>query len=132
MNRVFITGRLVKDPEKFKTDSGSVYARFAVADKKGMRKENDTNNTNFHDCICFGKQAESMCKYTRKGSQVVCYGTLDCRVVSRNGVRQKYWSVSCDLVEFVGEKVQFVDSDGNPETPKGAKEIDTNDEDIPF
>ena len=134
MNKLILVGRLVKDPEKFKTDSGVVYCRFCVADKKSYKKETDTNGTNFHDCVAFNKTAENLCKYVRKGSQVSIVGQLDCRVSQRDGIRQKMWSVQCEQIEFIGEKVQFadkIDGDTADDTPKGAKEID-NDEDIPF
>ena len=64
MNQVVLTGRLTKDVELKHTQSDKAVASFTLAvDKYG-------EGADFINCIVWGKQAENLCKYQEKGSQI--------------------------------------------------------------
>ena len=71
MNKVEMSGRLVKDVELSKSKAGNDYCNFTIAVKrKGV------DETDFFDCIAFGKQAETLVKYTEKGNRIIIVGTI--------------------------------------------------------
>ena len=73
MNLVVVSGNLVADPEKQSGKTGTVYAQFTVAES---RKTPAGEKTNFFSCTCFGKTAEFLSEYGRKGGRVWVEGEL--------------------------------------------------------
>lgn len=76
INRVFLIGRLTRDPE-YKTINQSSVVNFSVANNRiyvtnGEKKE----ETNFFDCVAWGKLAEIFKQYTSKGKQIAIEGRL--------------------------------------------------------
>lgn len=76
INRVFLIGRLTRDPE-YKTINQSSVVNFSIANNRiyvtnGEKKE----ETNFFDCVAWGKLAEIFKQYTSKGKQIAIEGRL--------------------------------------------------------
>jgi len=77
-NKVILIGNLTRDPELRSLPSGNSIARLGLAvnrtytDKEGTRKE----ETTFLDVDAFGKQAETIAKYCKKGSALFVEGRL--------------------------------------------------------
>lgn len=75
MNKVEIYGRLVRDVEQVKSKSGIDVGRFTLAvPRKGNKEETD-----FIDCISFGKLTETLIKYTEKGNRLLVTGSINIR-----------------------------------------------------
>ena len=77
LNLVMLLGRLTRDPELKQTGSGTSYCRFSIANNRnytqgGERKE----EVSFFNCVAWGKQAEIISRYCRKGKQVAIEGRL--------------------------------------------------------
>jgi len=78
LNRASLIGRVTKDPEVKALPSGKQVARFGVAtnytykDKDGKKVE----NVSFHNCVAFGKLAEIIGQYVKKGQEVYLDGDL--------------------------------------------------------
>lgn len=78
-NRVTIAGNLTRDVEMHYTPKGAAIAQFGMAmnrrwtDESGVKKESVT----FVDCKLFGKQAETLAQYTKKGDPLLLEGRLD-------------------------------------------------------
>jgi len=78
LNKVMIIGRLTRDPEIRSTSTGKNVASFAVAtgftwtDQSGQKKE----QTEFHNVIAWGKLADIIGQYLKKGKQVYIEGRL--------------------------------------------------------
>jgi len=143
LNKVIIIGNLTRDPELKSLPSGIQVANIGVAtnrvwkDKEGNKQE----NTEFHNVVIFGRQAETTAQYLRKGSSVLIEGRLQTRSWEADGIK-KY------RTEIIAESVQFgprKDGGGAPQTQQqdrqeAPKEEDTveypeeeiNPEDIPF
>lgn len=79
MNVVVISGGLGKDPEVKRTQSGSTIMNLVVA-VSDRRKNNQTGQweeiTHWVDCVMFGKRAESLSRFLRKGMKVTISGRL--------------------------------------------------------
>lgn len=79
MNVVVISGGLGRDPEVKQTKGGSTILNFSVA-VSDRRKNNQTGQweevTHWVDCVMFGKRAESLSRFLRKGMKVTVSGRL--------------------------------------------------------
>lgn len=81
VNKCILVGRLTKDPELKTLPQGSVVASFSVAtgrtwkDKDGKKQE----ETEFHNVVSFGKQAEIIAQYVKKGHELYVEGRLKTR-----------------------------------------------------
>ncbi len=120
VNRAILVGRLTRDPELRCLPSGVTVCGLRVAcsssrkDPEGERRE----KRNFFDVSVFGPSAESVSRYTRKGSRVAVDGRLDWREWE-TADQQKRQAVS-----IVADTVQFLDgpngsSEGGEEGDRG-------------
>lgn len=103
LNKVFIFGNLTRDPELRQTAGGQAVCSFAVAtnrvfkDKSGQKQE----QVEFHNVVAWGRQAEIINQYLRKGSSILVEGRLQTRSwQDPQGV--KHWKT-----EIVAEQIQL-------------------------
>ena len=81
LNKAIIIGNLTRDPELKALPSGTKVCTFGLAtnrvykDKEGNRQE----NTEFHNIVVFGRTAELVSQYLKKGSQALVEGRLQTR-----------------------------------------------------
>lgn len=102
MNIKFIHGRFVRDPEftKDETDEKKNRCKFTVATDRRYGDETD-----YHDCIVFGKRAAVIDKCFRKGSEIVLWGEDQGRSYDgKDGVKRKAWTVVVQDFDFCGSK----------------------------
>jgi single-strand DNA-binding protein len=144
LNKAMIIGNLTRDPEIKALPSGIKVASFSVAtnrvwkDKNGVKQE----NVDYHNVVVFGKQAEIVGQYMRKGSSILVEGRMQTRSWDdASGVKKYRTEVVVDRMQF-GPKREG----GAPASFGGApvedekKALDTieypeeeiNPEDIPF
>jgi single-strand DNA-binding protein len=125
INRVVLIGRLTKDPELRALPSGSNVCNLRVAcnasrsDGEGGYRE----KPNYFDVSAFGGAAESVSRYTRKGSRVAIDGRLEWREWESTD-QQKHQAVSvvADTVMFLdnpGERADGGRGDGEPSNDFG-------------
>lgn len=151
LNKAFLFGNITRDPELKSLPSGIKVVSFGLAtnrtwkDKNGVKQE----STSFHNIVSFGKQAEIMAQYLKKGSIVFVEGRIETRSWDdKNDGTKKY------RTEIIVDNFQFGPSSGGrsgegfkksqpsaPAEPKAkAPQMDTieypteeiNPEDIPF
>ena len=105
LNEITIHGYLGRDPElkdytNAKGETGKlVRLSVGVAEDIG-------DGTDWFDVTFFGRRAEVIEKFFKKGSQIVVKGRMKSNIDDKNGQKRKYWSV-------VGERFDFCDSRGN-------------------
>ena len=108
LNKVLLMGNLTRDPELRHTPSGLAVADFGLAVNR-QRKGQDGNRideTTFVDLTAFGRQAEVMCQYLKKGRPVFVEGHLKLdQWTSQDGQKRSKLSV-------IIENFQFLDSQG--------------------
>lgn len=141
LNKAMIYGNLTRDPELKSLPSGIQVCSFSIAtnrvykDRDGKRQE----QTDYHNVVVFGRQAETSAQYLKKGSGAYVEGRLQTRSWDKDGVKQYRTEVVADRVQFgprtdgggaapSGAAKAAPEQSGAPEYP----EEDINPEDIPF
>lgn len=74
MNKTFLIGRLTKDPEIRYTTTNQAVCDFNIAIDRPPRQDG-TKETDFLNCVVWGKQAENLGKYQKKGSLIAVEGS---------------------------------------------------------
>ena len=145
INNVTLVGRLTKDPELRTATSGRSIVSFTVAVDSRMKNADGTRATSFIGCVAFGQTAETMSKFTRKGSLIGVIGSLNQRKYQRqDGSTASVLEVMCDSVQFLepkGARGGFEEVPPFDDVPPAAPEddnshnldsIDLPDDDLPF
>ena len=147
LNKVFLYGNLTRDPELKALPSGSNVANFGLAtnrtykDKSGAKQE----TTEFHNIVAFGRTAEVIAQYCKKGRPIFVEGRIQTRSWEgkEDGKKQYRTEIVVDNFQFGADGGKA--SSGAPRTgqeeqsaPKDDGESikypdeDINPEDIPF
>lgn len=105
MNKVILIGRLTKDPEiRYSQSSEPIaIARYTLAVNRRFKKEGEPD-ADFVGCVSFGKQAEFMERYFKKGMQAAVTGRISVRSFD-DATGQRRW-----MTEVVVEEVEFTES----------------------
>ena len=125
MNKVFLLGRLGKDPEIKETKHKSKMAKFSIATTDFGKGEDGkkVERTSWHNIIAFNRHAETCAQFLSKGSQVFIEGKLVHRSwEADDGTKRYATEIHALVVTFCGEKRQ------KAEEPKAQ----FTSEDIPF
>jgi len=147
LNKAILIGNLTRDPELRSLPSGVKVCSFSIAtnrvwkDKNGVRQE----SADYHNVVVFGRQAETVAQYMKKGSSILVEGRMQTRSWDDKNTGEKKYRT-----EVVADRTQFgpkssSGGSGTSSTPKnennkGGGEVDTieypeediNPEDIPF
>lgn len=105
MNNLIIMGRLCADAEITSTTGGTTVARYSVAVDRSFAKEGQ-QKTDFFSCVSYGKQAEFVESYLRKGTKVVIRGEMHLDRVLKEEKTLTYPKVSVEKIEFAESKRQ--------------------------
>lgn len=145
LNKAIIIGNLTRDPELKALPSGAQVASFSLAtnrvwkDKNGAKQE----SVDYHNIVVFGRQAETVAQYLKKGSSALVEGRMQTRSWDAQDGTKKY------RTEVIADRVQFGPRKegngggavmGGKGGDKKAEEIDTieypaediNPDEIPF
>lgn len=102
MNKVILVGRLTRDPEMRDTQGGTKVARFALAiDRRGKDA-----GTDYPSCVAFGKTAELVGQYLRKGSRAGVVGRIQTGSYERDGHKVYTTDIVVDEVEFLETRAE--------------------------
>ncbi|HET9226381.1 MAG TPA: single-stranded DNA-binding protein [Thermoanaerobaculia bacterium] len=143
LNKVILIGNLGKDPEVRSLPSGQPVATWTMATSRRWRDKNGQKQeqTEWHQIVCFGKQAEIAGQYLQKGKQIYVEGRIQTRSWDdRNTGEKKYRTeIVCDNFQMLGQRGgDFDNSDrqpaqGGPSYDEGGYGGgDIEDDDIPF
>ena len=102
LNAIFLHGRLTVDPELKSTSGGISYCNFTVA-VDGFAKKGEDKPTDFFNCVAWRNTAEMICKYFRKGKEIVISGEMHSNKYTDNdGNNRIAWKVNVNSVDFCG------------------------------
>ena len=103
MNKVFLIGRLSRDPELRHTTSGMAVCQInvAISRRTGAGREPETD---FINVVVWDKQAENVSRYLAKGRQVAIEGRIQTRSYDNNEGKKTY------VTEVVASNVEFLGS----------------------
>lgn len=102
LNRVFLQGRLVADPELRRTQNGVPVAQFRLAvDRDFKSKDADAQTCDFVQIVAWRQTAEFIMRYFHKGSMIVLEGSLQLRqYIDRDGNKRTATEVIASNVWF--------------------------------
>ena len=102
MNKVFLIGRLSRDPELRHTGTGTAVCQINVAISRPLAQGAEPQ-TDFINVVVWNKQAENVAKYLSKGRQIAVEGRIQTRNYDNNeGKRTYVTEVIASNVEFLG------------------------------
>ena len=106
MNKVILMGRLTRDAEvRYGGANNSAVARFSLAVDRRFKREGDEQTADFISCVAFGKTAEFLEKYARKGTKFVVEGRIQTgSYTNKDGQKVYTTDVVCESVEFAESK----------------------------
>jgi single-strand DNA-binding protein len=102
INKVMLFGNLTRDPEVRALPSGSNVCSFSVATNRVYKKADGSKQeeTQFHNIVVFGRQADTAAQYLKKGSSVYIEGRLQTRTWDSDKGKQYRTEVVADVVQF--------------------------------
>lgn len=127
INKVLIIGRLTRDIEIKTTNSGAMIGKFSLAsNRKEKSGDTWTEKPGFFDCVAFGKSAETLQKYTKKGSKLCVDGSLRWSSwEGSDGKKQSKTEIHVEGFQFLDAKPQGEQSDTTaPQQSSGVSEDD--------
>ena len=113
INRVVLAGRLTRDPELRKTNSGNSVASFTVAIDNRQKNPDGTRGTTFVTCTAWNQSADIIAKFTRKGSMVGVEGRLNQRNYQRRD------GTNASVIEVIADGVTLLE-------PKAAQQAEAS------
>lgn len=100
MNKVIMMGRLTRDPEVSSSTSGTTFARYSIAVDRKIKTEGQPE-ADFFTCTSFGKQAEFVEKYLKKGTKIIITGRLqNDSYTNKDGQKANMTKIITEGVEF--------------------------------
>ena len=108
MNSVCLVGRLTRDPEiRYGSQSQMAVARFSIAVDRTIPDRNGERQTDYPNIVCFGKSAEFVEKYFKKGMRVGVTGSLRTgSYTNKDGAKVCTTEVAADRVEFMESRAE--------------------------
>jgi len=133
LNKVIFAGRLAKDPELKTTPSGTKVCAFCVGSTKKFKSSNGAMNevVEWANCVAFGRTAEVIAQYHKKGSPIYLEGRMQTRNYEDKEVKgRKIYrtEVIVDTFQFIptGQKNQEPKDEHNQERPDTEKVVQLN------
>lgn len=140
LNKVILMGRLTRDPELRRTQSGTAVTSFPLAVDRDFKGQDGQRDTDFIDVLAWRSTAEFVSKYFSKGRMAVVEGRLQIREwTDKEGKKRRSAEVVADNVYFGDSKREG----GGEPRPAGRpvdvlpsesefSEIDGEDGELPF
>ena len=101
LNKIIIMGRLTRDPELRRTQSGTAVTSFSLAVDRDFKSQSGEKETDFIDIVAWRSTAEFVSKYFTKGRMAVVEGRLQIRDwTDRDGGKRRSAEVVADNVYF--------------------------------
>jgi single-strand DNA-binding protein len=102
-NKVFLIGRLTRDPETRYTSAGIAVARFSLAINRPPRRDGQ-NEVDFIRVVAWRKLAEICNEYLRKGKLIAIEGRLQISAYEKNGQQMQSAEVIADNMQMLDRK----------------------------
>ena len=107
MNKVFLVGRLTRDPELRYGANNNAVMRTSLAVDRTFANQNGEREADFINIVAFGNRAETMKKYLTKGSQIAVSGRIQTGSYDDKDGKRVY------TTDIIIDEFQFLDSKGS-------------------
>ena len=105
LNRIVLMGRLTRDPELRRTQSGTAVTSFTIACDRDFKAQSGEKETDFIDIVAWRGTAEFVSKYFAKGRMAIVEGRLQIRDwTDNNGGKRRSAEVVADNIYFGDSK----------------------------
>ena len=139
VNKVILVGNLGRDPEVRTTPSGQPVAKFSLATNRRRRDKdgNRQDETEWHNIVCWGRQAEIAGEYLSKGKQIYVEGRIQTSSwEDRQSGEKKYRTeIICENFQMLGTRGEGGGGGYRQAAPSGSGSDlggPPEDDDIPF
>ena len=115
MNKVILMGRLTRDAEVrySQGDASTAVARFSLAVDRRFKRDGDEQTADFIGCVAFGRTAEFMERFGRKGTKFVVEGRIQTgSYTNKDGQRVYTTDVVVENIEFAESKASGEGNNG--------------------
>ena len=113
LNKIFIMGRLTRDPELRRTQSGTAVTSFSLAVDRDFKSQSGEKETDFIDVVAWRSTAEFVAKYFSKGRMAIVEGRLQIRDwKDKDGNNRRSAEVVADNIYFGDSKRDSAPSGG--------------------
>ena len=139
MNKTILVGRNVKEIEYRTTTSGKGATAFTIAVNRDFKNANGETEADFINCVAYGKTAELLSKYVKKGDRLAVEGRIQVRNYDNQEGKKVY------VTEVIVQNIEFLETKSNKkeETPapeettsdpfkEFGEELELTDADLPF
>lgn len=130
MNNVILVGRLTRNPElrTVNTMNGTnTTCSFTIAVSRQFSNQNGEREADFINCVVWGKQADNLCKYCTKGSQIGVQGRVQTRSYENDEGKTIY------VTEILVSSITFLNTKTANQMEINTNHIETNDVEVdPF
>lgn len=134
LNRIDVSGRLIRDAELRTSASGKSVVTFTVAVDRDFKKDG-ADNTDFINCVAFDKKGEFIQRNFSKGSMIIVSGRLQSNHwTDKNDNKRTDWNIMVENVYFGGSKSDNHSATRqapNQNTPEFV-ELEDSDVELPF
>ena len=134
VNKVILVGSVGKDPESKVMPNGNAVVNFSLAtseswkDKSGQQQE----SVEWSRCVCFGKLAEIIAQYVKKGSKLYLEGSLKTRSWEKDGVKQYATEIVISEMQMLDGKPAESSQPSQGRAAQSAPFSDFDDSSLPF
>ena len=112
LNKIFLMGRLTRDPELRRTGNGTAVTSLTLAVDRDYKSQSGEKETDFIDVVAWRSSAEFVSKYFTKGRMAVVEGRIQIRDwTDKDGGKRRSAQVVADNVYFGDSKRTVSDSD---------------------
>lgn len=130
MNKVIISGYVVRDAELNYIGEGVPKMSFCLGVNRSYQKDKDNKKSDFINFELFGKRAENLCQYVTKGKQILVEGELNIDNYEKDGEKRSFTKVKVDRLEFLGNAT--TEKKTNADTLEFADFQEVDNDEIPF
>lgn len=145
VNMAIVVGFVGDEPRINQTQSGRKVASFSLATtEKGYTTQSGQqipDRTEWHNIVCWGKTAEVVERYIRKGSSLYIQGKIRTRSYEKDGQTRNVTEIECEMMQMLDRRAESQQSQsqgasqypvqGGTSSPQ-AQEQKKDDDDIPF
>jgi single-strand DNA-binding protein len=131
MNKCQFSGRTTKEPElKYLPGNGTAVCSFTIAVRRDFKNKNNEYESDFLNCVAYGKTGELIAEYVKKGALFPIWGRVQIRKYEKDGVNHYMTEIIVEGFDFPpkNENSRFTPEDNASSI---GREVDL-DSDIPF
>ena len=105
MNKVILSGRFTRDPEQRMMSNQTEFSRFSLACQSSFVNKDGERDTEFINCVAFGRTAETINRYCKKGAMIIAQGRIkNSSYDAQDGTKRYTTDVVVDNFEFLGSR----------------------------